>query len=186
MQEEIRGRPPTHQKLIALEEEKTRLEMLLEQRNEQIKNLVHTLTVKAEDRETSELADLIRKLIRASQGLPEEDSDYSGLINVEDIRERTRLDKTTLISHSAMRLAANTFKGLELLKEIAEMEDPYFISEEGLGRIEAIQQQQAKAGLDHAQNINMYGQQPQDNTTSTQRPPQKKGLSRILGGILKR
>jgi len=118
-----------------------------------LKNHIQVLenVIKAKENpanEIKEYAEIIRIVQRAAKGLSPEDDVFQGLINVKDIKERTRLDENALLSHSAMRLAGEQWPELKLFQEIAEMEDPYFISLEGEGRKEGILLQQAKTGAD--------------------------------------
>ena len=88
---------------------------------------------------------LIAKLIRAKMGLPLTDEVFSGLINVKDIRERTRLIEQQIYEHSYMRELAIAYPDLfNLYWDVADMEDTYFISKDGEGRKEAILMQQAR------------------------------------------
>lgn len=105
--------------------------------------------------ELKELAEILRLVQRAMKGLASEDDNFFGLIDVKDIRERTRLDETAVLSHSAMRLAYSMFPEFKLFNDIAEMEDPYYISEDGEGRKEAILQTQAKTKLEGPMVLNM-------------------------------
>lgn len=95
-----------------------------------------------------ELAEAIRRFKRAMQGLPLDDDVFSGLLNVKDERERTRLSEHDVYGHSYMRILAE-MQGdeWEILKKIAEQEDIYFISLEGEQRKEAILMQRAKAEI---------------------------------------
>ena len=135
------------------------------------------------NQEIKDLAEMIRIIQRAVKGLAAEDDVFQGLINVHDIRERTRLDENGLLSHSAMRIVGEQWTQLDLFTEIANMEDPYFISEDGEGRKEGILLQQAKTGTDKANLVlNMPNTQGGPATDPTAQPtqPQKKGfLSRF-------
>jgi hypothetical protein len=83
--------------------------------------------------------DLLRHLKRALQGLPKEDDAFSGLIHIQDVRERTRISMEDVYAHSYMReLAKKGGDEWEMWKFIADMEDTYFIAVEGEQRKEAI------------------------------------------------
>jgi len=91
------------------------------------------------------IAEGIRCVVRGMQGLPIEEDAFSGLLDVKDIRERTRVDIQNIFSHSYMRLLAN-YGGDEwgIMEDVAEMEDHYFIAEDGEQRKEAILMTKAK------------------------------------------
>lgn len=130
--------------------------------------------------ELRELAEIIRIVQRAVKGLDPNDDIFQGLINVKDIRERTRLDETALLSHSAMRTASNLWPMLGFFDKIADMEDPYYISLDGEGRKEGILLQQAKTGTDKANLVlnmpNTQGQPAQDQTQLGTAPPKKRSI----------
>jgi hypothetical protein len=130
------------------------------------------------DQELKQLAELIRIIQRAVKGLSPDEDVFLGLINAKDIRERTRLNEAALLSHSAMRAASDVWPELSLMREFAEMEDPYYISEDGEGRREGILLQQAKSKLDANLILNMPN--TQGGTAMTEQPqgqqPKKKGL----------
>lgn len=86
------------------------------------------------------IADPIRRIVRAAKGLPLDDDVYSGLIDVKDIKERTRVSTHNIYRHTYMRTLAleGGTEEWRILKDLAEMEDHYFISEEGEQRKEAI------------------------------------------------
>lgn len=73
-------------------------------------------------------------LIRGAAGMAPEESKYQWLIDLEDIRERTNLSEHDVYGHSLMQVAAREYDELEIWKEIADMEDHYFIAFEGEGR----------------------------------------------------
>lgn len=129
------------------------------------------------------MAEIIRIVQRAVKGLGADEDVFLGLINAKDIRERTRLSEAALLSHSAMRAAAGVWPELGLFGVIADMEDPYYISEDGLGRSEGILLQQAKSKLDANLILNMpnpAGGVAQEEQSKAA-PPKKKGLvDRIL------
>lgn len=135
--------------------------------------------------ELRELAEIIRIIQRAVKGMGADDDVFQGLINIKDIRERTRLDEAGLLSHSAMRVCAAKWPELKLFLDIADMEDPYFISENGEGRKEGILLRQAQTGVDRNNLVlnmpNTQGPIAQDPNNQAQ--PKKKG---IVDRILKR
>lgn len=159
---ETRGRPKLPENVIKdLEAEILRLKGIIATSNEPYE-------------EMARLAEMLRIIQRAMKGLSPEENDFQGLINVKDIRERTRLENADVLSHSAMRLAKDIDPLFGFFNKIADMEDPYFISEDGEGRKEAILQAQAKAKLDTNMVLNMPNTQggPAQNPEPTQ-PPKK-------------
>jgi hypothetical protein len=135
-------------------------------------------TVKAPEKSLDNIIDLIRKIIRAKQGLPTEDDIFSGLIQIKDIRERTRLQEHDVYGHSYMRLLSDLGGDeWEIMLKMANMEDPYFISLDGEQRKEAILMTRARTTSD-MQNLNIN--LPVTNPTAIQEqqprpaPPQKK------------
>lgn len=94
-----------------------------------------------------ELGKGLKNVIRGLQGLPPEGEDtFAGMINVKDIRERTRLpSQHDVYAHSYLRLLSQA-GGSEwkICKDIAEMEEHLLISLEGEQRKEAILMQKAK------------------------------------------
>lgn len=134
--------------------------------------------------ELKELAEIIRIVQRAVKGLGTDDDVFAGLINIKDIRERTRLDEAALLSHSAMRVVSEKWPELDLFLSIAEMEDPYYISEDGEGRKEGILLQQAKTGTDRANLVlnmpNTSGGPAKDPSNPTQPPKKKSIFDRVL------
>ena len=134
-----------------------------------------------------QLAEIVRIIQRAAKGLGANDDVFQGLINVNDIRERTRLTETSLLSHSAMRVIAEELPELGLYGKIADMEDPYYISEEGEGRKEGILLQQAKSKQDANLVLNMpntQGGQAQD--PQFQGPSKPGGIRGIINKITHR
>jgi len=97
----------------------------------------------------SEVAEGLRRLRRGMQGLPLDEDVFSGLLNVKDIRERTRLNAHEVYAHSYMRMLAS-FGGEEwsIMGKVADMDDTYLISLEGEQRKEAILMQRAKAVIE--------------------------------------
>jgi len=88
----------------------------------------------------------IRQLKRASQGLSLTEQDIMNfLVNVKDHRERTRLKEKDCYDHSGWELLADIFpKTFGWLRLLAEVENIYFISLDGLQRQEAILMTKAK------------------------------------------
>lgn len=84
------------------------------------------------------------KLIRALNGQAPTDERYPLLIDVEDIRERTRLDSPALFAHAYMRLVAKSGGPYEIFNQMADLEDHYFISLDGESRKEAILMNKAR------------------------------------------
>lgn len=133
--------------------------------------------------EMKKLAEVIRLIQRAMKGLGVDDDVFLGLINAKDIRERTRLDEATLLSHSAMRIASKRWPIFAMFRDIADEEDPYYISEDGEGRREGILLRQAQSKLDANLILNMPNTQggvAQTEQAQANPQPQKKGfLQRI-------
>jgi len=153
-------------------------ENLIKELREKIAVLENQIRDNAEpQKQVAELAETIRLIMRAIKGLDPREDHYLGLIDVADIRERTRLDETALLSHSAMRVLAKEYPEMSLFGKIADMEDPYYISEDGLGRQEGIAIQNAKTRLDAA---NVFNMNPSAQNLPEQQPgptqPKKKGL----------
>lgn len=128
--------------------------------------------------EMKSLAEIIRIIQRAMKGLGVDDDVFLGLINAKDIRERTRLEETNLLSHSAMRIAAKYWPEFSMFEQIAEMEDPYYISEDGEGRKEGILLRQAQSKIDSNLILNMPNTQGgiAETEQSQAVAPKKKGL----------
>jgi hypothetical protein len=91
------------------------------------------------------LGEFLRSLKRGMQGLPIDEDRFSGLLNIEDPRERTRLSEHDVYGHSLMELAATYYEELAIWGKIAKEEDVYFIPLEGEQRKEAILMQRARA-----------------------------------------
>jgi hypothetical protein len=142
----------------------------------------------ASKNELLELAELIRVIQRSMKGLSADDDVFLGLINPKDIRERTRLEETALLSHSAMRIASEKWGRLKLFENIADMEDPYYISEDGEGRKEGILLQQAKTKLDANTNLtlNMPNTHGEDNQPQNSGHPKRGGLRGVVDKVLHR
>lgn len=95
----------------------------------------------------------LKNLMRGMQGLPPEGEDqFSGMINVKDIRERTRLNLHQIYSHAYMRLAGAFYP--DIMKDwvtVAEEEEHLFISQDGEQRKEAIMYKQPRIEVVSAQ-----------------------------------
>lgn len=124
--------------------------------------------------ELKQLAEIIRIVQRAVKGLDPNEDVFQGLIDVKDIRERTRLDEAALLSHSAMKIAAEKWPEFNLFNSIAEEEDHYFISEDGEGRKEGILLQQAKTRSENSLTLNQVNTKPETETEQNGQPPKKK------------
>lgn len=157
---------------------------VIEDLKKQIQTLEETIKLKEDPaQEIKDLAEIIRIVQRAVKGLGVDDDIFQGLINIKDIRERTRLDEAGLMSHSAMRTAGDLWPELYLFKDFADMEDPYFISKDGEGRKEGILLQQAKTGTDRANLVlnmpNTQGGPAQDANAQPTQPKKPGFLSRF-------
>jgi len=132
----------------------------------------------SEYEELKKLAEIIRIVQRAVKGMGADEDVFLGLINAKDIRERTRLSEVALLSHSAMRSAADIWPELKLMGILAEMEDPYYISEDGEGRKEGILLRQAQSKIDSNLILNMPNTQggPAMTEQSQGQTPKKKSL----------
>lgn len=138
----------------------------------EIDNLTAQLASKRDPSGIDATIDLIRKIIRAKNGLPVDDDVFNGLIQVKDIRERTRLQEHDIYGHSFMRLLAE--EGGEewaIMAAMADMEDPYFISLDGEQRKEAILLSRARTGAD-MQNLNINLPNTNPNTLGQEPPDQ--------------
>jgi hypothetical protein len=173
--QEIRpvGRPKLPETIIReLQTKITELETEIKTSNNSNEELMH-------------LAEIVRIIIRAAKGLGADEDVFYGLINAKDIRERTRLDETGLLSHSAMRIAAQAWPEFAMFQKIAEMEDPYYISEDGEGRKEGILLRQAQSKIDSNLILNMPNTQGGvAQTEQTQAAPAKK--KSIIDKVLRR
>jgi hypothetical protein len=122
------------------------------------------------------LSEFVRVLKRAWQGLTIDEDQYSGLLNVKDSRERTRLSEHDVYGHSLMELAANHYEELSIWGEIAKEEDIYFIALEGEQRKEAILMQRARAEVTMAGQP-LTVQMPKVETKPPEEvKPEKKGI----------
>lgn len=131
-----------------------------------------------ENEEIKKYIEIFRLVQRAAKGLGADDDVFLGLINAKDIRERTRLDEAALLSHSAMRVAGKNWPLFSMFDQIADMEDPYYISEDGEGRKEGILLRQAQSKYDANLILNMPNTQGGVAQTEQAQgaPPQKKGI----------
>lgn len=93
----------------------------------------------------NQIAEPLKRLKRAMQGLPIEDDVFSGLLNVKDVRERARLSQAQIYANGYRRLVSK-YGGREfkIMKDVAVMKDVYSICKDGEQRKEAILMQKAK------------------------------------------
>jgi hypothetical protein len=83
-----------------------------------------------------------------------------------------------------MRVAASVWPEFSMLHKISEMEDPYYISQDGEGRKEGILLQQAKTKMDGNMILNMPN--TQGGVAQTEQPqanpqvPKKSLINRVL------
>jgi hypothetical protein len=130
-------------------------------------------------REDQEDLEYTRQLKRASQGLSLTEQDIMNfLVNVKDHRERTRLKEKDCYDHSGWELLADIYpKTFGWLKTLAEIENIYFISLDGLQRQEAILMTKAKTTASTTpltiENVQNPMSTPQQ--TMEQKQEQKKG-----------
>jgi len=116
-------------------------------------------------------------LRRAMQGLPEDETLFTGFMNIKDTRERTRVTEPQIVSHSFLRLMSSFFpETLGNWKEIAEMEDVYYIALDGEQRKEAILSQKARNTV-NVQGVEGALQIPKVETKPSE-PQKRKGLFR--------
>jgi len=93
-----------------------------------------------------DIAEGLRAIVRGYQGLPIDEDKFSGLLDIKDIRERTRLNTRQIFGHSYMRLLhAVGGEEWEIMRDTANMQDHYFISKDGEQRKEAILLTRAKS-----------------------------------------
>jgi Sec-independent protein translocase protein TatA len=122
------------------------------------------------------IGEFFRGYKRGWQGLTIDEDQYSGLLNVKDSRERTRLSEHDVYGHSLMELAANHYDELKIWGEIAKEEDIYFIPLEGEQRKEAILMQRARAEVTMAGQP-LTVQMPKVETKPPEEAkPEKKGI----------
>ena len=124
------------------------------------------------------LAEPIRRLVRAARGQSIDEDIFSGLINVKDARERTRLSEHDVYGHSAMQLIADWYRvEMGFWKDIAEMEDSYMISLDGEQRKEAILMARARTQVSLAPTP-LAVQVPEVKTKPEEAKEEKKGFWR--------
>jgi len=123
-----------------------------------------------------DLPDFLRRLKRGIQGLPLDEDIYSGLLNVKDLRERTRVTEFQISSHSYMRIMNKVYPDIfEVFEQIPEMEDTYYIAKDGEQRKEAIFMQRARSTV-QLQGVNESLMLPNIET----KPPETKKKGRIF------
>jgi hypothetical protein len=122
------------------------------------------------------LGEFLRALKRGMQGLTIDEDQYSGLLNVKDSRERTRLSEHDVYGHSLMELAANHYEELSIWGEIAKEEDIYFIPLEGEQRKEAILMQRARAEVTMAGQPLTVQMPKVETKPQEEAKPEKKGI----------
>lgn len=93
-----------------------------------------------------ELGEGLKSVIRGAQGLAPEEDAFSGLINVKDLKERTRLPTIHDVFAHSYLYTLGEVGGEEwaICKTIATTEEALLISLEGEQRKEAILMQRAK------------------------------------------
>jgi len=86
---------------------------------------------KTEEEEIRAIAEEIRLYKRASQGLPLDDDRFMGLMNPQDLRERTKLTRRDIFRHDYM-IALYEYGGEEWsqMQQWASSEEHLFISED--------------------------------------------------------
>jgi hypothetical protein len=108
---------------------------MTQQPEEDTKQLYTEYDLECAEREATELY----YYVRASQGLMPKEDQFSGLMNISDVRERTRLKPRHVLIHSYLRLLAEIGGDeFEICKQLADQLDVYHISEGGEQRKEAI------------------------------------------------
>ena len=115
----------------------------------------------------------VKYAIRGAQGLPPEDDIFSGLIDVNDIRERTRLPTLhDVYGQEYLRLLGH-YGGDEwkICKDIADLDGHLFISLEGEQRKEAILMQRSE----RAPQVLIPGQGLEIPRVCTAPPEKKEG-----------
>jgi len=96
------------------------------------------LSKKPEQDESDELAELVAKMVRASQGLNPKEKSFAGLMNIEDLKERTRVKTRQIIGRSFLRMMGLDGEEWSDCETLANLLDTYSISENGEQRKEAI------------------------------------------------
>jgi hypothetical protein len=123
-----------------------------------------------------EIAERIRILFRAKAGLRADEDQFSGLLNVKDRRERTRLSTRDVYGHSILMLLAEMYPfELAVCGSMAAQEDAYFISEEGEGRREALLAKYQTSQAVPGQVTNIALPQVITRPEEQNKPPEKKG-----------
>lgn len=99
------------------------------------------------DKDDMYIFEFLRVLVRAKQGLSLTEQDImTFLVNAKDHRERTRLKEHDVYCHSGWEFLAGIYpKTFGFLVGLAELENIYFISLDGLQRQEAILMTKAKS-----------------------------------------
>lgn len=120
----------------------------------------------------------IRALKRASQGLSISEQDImTFLVNAKDDRERTRLKEKDCYDHSGWELLSDIYpKTFGFLKPLAQVENIYFISMDGLQRQEAILMTKAK-NIPSQTPLTIENIQGQPPPTEQQEQKESKGRS---------
>jgi hypothetical protein len=118
-------------------------------------------------------------LWRAGHGLSIEEQDIlTFLVNAKDKRERTRLAEHDVYGHSVMVLLSQLHPyELGIYKDIADIEDTYFIALEGEQRKEMILVQRAKTEISY-QGTPLTYSLPTLQTEQKPAEQPKKGLFR--------
>lgn len=124
-----------------------------------------------------QIAEAIKWIQRAIQGLDLEEDKYQGMMNVKDIRERTRISIKGIRRHVYMRILAQegsrlagvgTLNPFDIFKDVAEEEDTYLIAKDGeqrkeyilLKRTEASQNPQQTVSIGSIPNVETKPQEP--------------------------
>jgi len=90
-----------------------------------------------------QVAEALKWIQRAMQGLELEEDKLQGMMNQKDIRERTRISVKGIRRHTYMRILAKTGNGFtpnpyHIFDDVADMEDTYLIAKDGEQRKEFI------------------------------------------------
>ena len=93
-----------------------------------------------------QVAEALKWIQRAIQGLDLEEDKFQGMMNVKDIRERTRIAVKGIRRHvyfrvlgaEGIRLAKGGLNPYDILIDVADEEDTYLIAKDGEQRKEAI------------------------------------------------
>jgi hypothetical protein len=90
------------------------------------------------------IAEAYKWITRAGQGLDLDPDKYEGMMNVKDIKERTRITTGRIRRSTYCRILAESgdrvggLNPYDIFKDIADTEDTYFIAKDGEQRKEAI------------------------------------------------